>query len=82
MVKSIKLFQNYPNPFNPSTNITFTIADRTKVTLTIYNILGQIIKILVDEEKNPGEYKINFKREEYSIRNIYISINNFGKYIK
>ena len=59
------LAQNYPNPFNPSTTLPFTVnGSRFMVhgpihtTLKIYNILGQLVRTLVDEEKAPGNYKI------------------------
>ena len=48
------LYQNYPNPFNPSTNIRFQISDGGYVALKIYDVLGNEVAILVDEEKEPG----------------------------
>jgi len=52
------LYQNYPNPFNPSTSIKYFVGgdSRAKVSLKIYNVAGQLVKTLVDEEKFPGEY--------------------------
>lgn len=53
------LFQNYPNPFNPTTHIRYQIVDMgvpIHTTLKIYNILGQEVLTLVDEEKKPGHY--------------------------
>ena len=50
------LNQNYPNPFNPVTNIEFAIHKPGHVTLTIYNVLGQQVKVLVNKELNPGAY--------------------------
>jgi hypothetical protein len=50
------LFQNYPNPFNPVTSIRFEIPVRSSVNLTIYNIMGQDIVTLIDEERNAGYY--------------------------
>jgi hypothetical protein len=67
------LGQNYPNPFNPSTTIPFTVRGSQFVvhspihtTLIIFNILGQKVKTLVDEEKNPGNYQViwNGKNEK------------------
>ncbi|MFX1517702.1 MAG: C25 family cysteine peptidase [Promethearchaeota archaeon] len=50
--------QNYPNPFNLSTEIRYTLPVDAKVTLNIYNILGQKVKTLVDEEKSSGTHTI------------------------
>lgn len=50
------LSQNYPNPFNPSTKIVYSIAKRDHVTISIYNLLGQQIRTIVDEEKSVGQY--------------------------
>jgi plastocyanin len=55
-----ELMQNFPNPFNPSTNIGFRITDRGFVSLKIYNILGDEIATLVNEEKEQGVYDITF----------------------
>jgi hypothetical protein len=61
------LSQNYPNPFNPVTSIHYTVAtshgeavdnSTQHVTLKVYNILGQLVKILVDEDKHPGSYQV------------------------
>jgi HKD family nuclease len=57
---SFSLSQNYPNPFNPATNIDFSIPQKSKVTLSIYNTLGQIVTTLINEEKEAGVYQIKF----------------------
>ncbi|UCE18842.1 MAG: T9SS type A sorting domain-containing protein, partial [Gemmatimonadota bacterium] len=57
------LAQNYPNPFNPTTDIQFQIADNgspVQTTLKIYNILGQEVRTLVNEEKEPGYYTLTW----------------------
>ncbi|GMR25311.1 MAG: hypothetical protein BMS9Abin39_0599 [Ignavibacteria bacterium] len=54
------LAQNYPNPFNPTTNIEFRIAELGLVTLKIYDILGNEIGTLVNEEKPAGSYTVEF----------------------
>jgi len=54
------LHQNYPNPFNPTTNIRFQVADIGFVTLKIYDVLGNEIVTLVNEEKQAGIYKVDF----------------------
>lgn len=58
--KQFKLNQNYPNPFNPSTNISFDIAKNGSVTLEVFNMLGQKVATLVNEQKAVGTYTVNF----------------------
>jgi arabinogalactan endo-1,4-beta-galactosidase len=58
--KSFELFQNYPNPFNPSTKIEFNLPERSRVTLNIYNSLGQKTAQLLDCEKGPGRISITW----------------------
>ena len=60
------LSQNYPNPFNPTTKIKFSIPNRSTVTLTIHDILGRKILILLNEEKPAGTYEIEFNKAELS----------------
>jgi len=54
------LEQNYPNPFNPTTKIRYQIPELSFVTLTVYDVLGNEISIIVNEEKPAGSYKIYF----------------------
>jgi hypothetical protein len=54
------LEQNYPNPFNPSTTISYNLPGEGFVTLKIYNLLGQLVKTLVNEHQPPGNYKLKF----------------------
>jgi hypothetical protein len=55
-----ELAQNYPNPFNPSTTIQYSIKERSLVELVLYDILGAQVVVLVNEEQEAGNYKINF----------------------
>ena len=52
------LFQNFPNPFNPSTTIKFSIQDNSKIKLTVYNIKGQKVKTLINDNFAKGKHSI------------------------
>jgi hypothetical protein len=52
------LQQNYPNPFNPSTSIEFSVPVNSNVRLTIYNLLGQVVTTIVNEEISAGNYSV------------------------
>jgi len=54
------LAQNYPNPFNPTTNITFSLAEPTFVKLVVYNLLGEAVQTLKNENMDAGSYNITF----------------------
>lgn len=55
-----ELLANYPNPFNPSTTIDFKIATVGNVKLSIYDLLGREVKVLVNDVKAPGYYKVTW----------------------
>ncbi|HEX7358423.1 MAG TPA: T9SS type A sorting domain-containing protein [Ignavibacteriaceae bacterium] len=60
------LEQNYPNPFNPTTSIKYTINSKQNVQLSVYNVLGKEIALLVNEEKPAGNYEVNFDASNLS----------------
>jgi plastocyanin len=57
---SYNLKQNFPNPFNPSTKISFSLPQKSNVTLKIYNAIGQEIKTLMEGETDAGIHEIEF----------------------
>lgn len=61
------LGQNYPNPFNPSTVISWQLLISSFVTLKVYDMLGNEIAILVNEEMRPGQYHNKFETDRYKL---------------
>ena len=74
------LMQNYPNPFNPSTKISFQIPESGLVSLKIYDVLGIEIATLLNEEKIPGKYEIDFDAS-YLSSGIYFYTLRAGNFI-
>lgn len=64
--KEFKLYQNYPNPFNPTTKIKFEIPRKSNVTITVFDALGRRITQLMNGEKAPGVYDVEFDASKYS----------------
>ncbi|MGA3288152.1 MAG: T9SS type A sorting domain-containing protein [Bacteroidota bacterium] len=64
--KNFLLLTNYPNPFNPSTIIQYKVPSKSHVVLSIYNLAGQQIATLVDEQKSAGSYDINYNATHLS----------------
>ncbi len=60
------LSQNFPNPFNPSTTIKFSVPAAGKVTLEVFNVIGEKVALLVDEVKESGNYDVNFDASQLS----------------
>jgi hypothetical protein len=54
------LFQNYPNPFNPVTSITYDIPEATQVRLVVYDLLGQPVRVLVNDYQNARRYQLEW----------------------
>ncbi|MBN1481759.1 T9SS C-terminal target domain-containing protein [candidate division KSB1 bacterium] len=66
VVTEYELSQNYPNPFNPSTTIEFAIPQADKVKLTIYDILGRQVAVLVDERMEAGRHAVSFDARRFA----------------
>ena len=79
--ESFQLFQNYPNPFNPTTTLSFVIGYSSFVSLKVYDVLGNEIATLVDEEKTAGKYEVSFNSTELP-SGVYIYQLNSGNYIQ
>ena len=73
LVDNFQLFQNYPNPFNPTTKISWHSPIGSWQTLKIYDLLGNEIATLVDEDKPAGIYEVEFDASYYQVEFIFIS---------
>ena len=78
---SYNLSQNYPNPFNPRTTIEYNVPQKSYVNLVVFNIIGQIISVLADGEKEAGTYRIDFDASGLS-SGIYFYRLQAGEYIQ
>jgi hypothetical protein len=67
------LKQNYPNPFNPNTKISYSIPELSFVTLKVYDVLGNEVATLVNEENPIGNYDVEFNAEELTSR-LFLSL--------
>ena len=86
LIDNYLLSQNYPNPFNPTTNIKYSIPENVKsekenVKLIVYDVLGKEIKTLVNENKSPGNYDVEFNAS-YLSSGIYFYKIQAGKFIE
>ena len=78
------ILQNYPNPFNPSTKIRFAIPEKSQVKLTLYDVLGNELATILDEELNPGVKEVELNGSDLSsgIYLIRMTANNYQQIIK
>jgi len=62
----VKLSQNYPNPFNPETKISYQLSENSHVNLSVYNIKGQLVKTLINQNQIVGDYCVNWNGRDYN----------------
>ena len=73
--KEFKLSQNYPNPFNPTTKIDYQLPKSAKVVIKVYDILGKLVRELVNENKEAGYYTVTFDGTNYASGVYFYRIN-------
>lgn len=81
VLEGFELKQNYPNPFNPVTTIQYSIPQRSNVTLKVYDVLGNEIAALVNEEKDRGVYTVNFDATDLA-SGIYLYRIQAGSFVE
>ncbi|OQY75456.1 MAG: hypothetical protein B6D44_01255 [Ignavibacteriales bacterium UTCHB2] len=80
VITEYSLEQNYPNPFNPNTTIKFQIPKDGFVTLKVYDILGNELATLINEEKTIGNYEVNFDASKLA-SGVYIYKIQAGEFV-
>jgi hypothetical protein len=75
------LAQNYPNPFNPITTISYSIPNKSTVLLNIYNVLGELVSQLINEDQYPGVYKADWNASNH-VSGIYFYELKAGTFSK
>ena len=73
------LAQNYPNPFNPTTNIAYTVDKAGVVELKLYNVMGQLVKTLVNEKQTPGAYTFDFQANDLASGIYFYEMKQHGQ---
>ena len=79
--KALDLAQNYPNPFNPSTTINWQSPVSGKQTLKVYDLLGNEVATLVDENRNAGSYEVEFNASHLA-SGVYLYRIQVGSYVQ
>ncbi len=79
--ENYELKQNYPNPFNPVTHIAFSLPQREYVTLQIFNVQGQLIQTLLEQDLSSGRHQVDFDGSQLP-SGVYLYRIQAGKYAK
>ena len=77
-----QLEQNYPNPFNPSTKISFTVSNRTNVSIKIFNALGEMVSELINKNYDAGHYEVIFNPSSNLSSGVYFYRMEAGEFVQ
>jgi hypothetical protein len=75
------LMQNYPNPFNPSTTFRYALPKSSEVRLSVYDILGREVPVLVNERRDAGVHEVKFDASSLS-SGVYFYRIQAGTYVE
>jgi len=73
-----ELSQNYPNPFNPTTMISYSLSKKGMTRLSVFDVLGREVAVLVDEVQNPGSYNVTFLANNLSSGIYFYKLTSSG----
>lgn len=80
--ENFELFHNYPNPFNPSTNITFAVKSDSRITIEIFNLLGEKVTTLTDKFYKAGKYSLAWHADLFASGIYFAKMNVYDVYNK
>ena len=78
---NFKLLPNYPNPFNPATSIRYEVSKDAFVTIKVFDVIGNEVRVLVNDERSPGRYEIKFSADALP-SGIYICKMQAGDFLQ
>ncbi len=73
-----QLFENYPNPFNATTTLRFSLPTARRVRLTLYNLLGEELLTILDEERDAGEHRVSFDAKDFASGLYFVNLSSDG----
>lgn len=76
--ENFRLEQNYPNPFNPNTKIEYSLNSPSSIMLTIYDVLGNEVSVLVNEKQQSGNYSVQWNASEFSTGIYYYRLTSIA----
>ena len=81
IIQEYRLYQNYPNPFNGTTTIPYRLKERGQVRISIYDIKGELIKVMLNKEEEAGYYEVELNGKELGERNTGVGEIASGIYL-
>ncbi|MBL1214032.1 MAG: T9SS type A sorting domain-containing protein [Ignavibacteriae bacterium] len=77
--QNFEVIKNYPNPFNNNTIISFSVSNYSNVNITVYDVLGSVVKELINESKPMGNYNLHFNADDLSSGPYFVVLTTDSK---